>query len=706
MITDSFKAKPIKDTDMKNQYFKRTIYKYGICLLLAAISTQSCTKLDEFNPAALSEQNVLTNFAGWKAYQTNCYTGLFGSLIGLQYGLVSETGTDLWTFSFNNHNQYKDVMAYEAFTTSSGIIKNVWDFAWGSIAACNKTIALSTQLTDAAPNAADIKTLVAETRCLRAYYYSVIVTHFGSVPLILTDDPAKSLAPVRTPVPQIYTQIIADLTSAATDLGVAPYQNSGARVTKKAALGLLARVYAQGAGEGLSENGKSYWQRAKEVADDLITNKGSYNANMYADFAQVFASANNRTNTEALFTAYGLNPYDPSYDAFTGNSKPNFYLHFYPKLDDAFGTADLFKRSVNSNTSNGYYGRLNQQFVAPTKYLINCFNAAYDKRWENTFVTAFANYSGAQAISSLGSGAPSPASVTYAAASVTLTAAICTKYGIDPSHVGQVIYPYADVNAKNASANATWQYIPSIWAKGDHSGNIANLTTIANANVHPYPLAQDEDRFFVYLSKDPLTATDKAARRYVTVNIDDLFDPSDPTGSTYKAVTSSNGLPATGALANMFPAMMKFNHNFDGGWLGGNFQQKLGNIMIMRMAEVYLIDAEATLHTGGSGATAAGYLNVLRQRACRNAADFNTTTGMQLTTATMNDVFDEYARELCGEFSRWALLKREKAFEARLATYNATAAANFNPAIHYNRPIPFSFLGQITNANDFGTNGY
>jgi hypothetical protein len=223
--------------------------------------------------------------------------------------------------------------------------------------------------------------------------------------------------------------------------------------------------------------------------------------------------------------------------------------------------------------------------------------------------------------------------------------------------------------------------------------------------VHPYPLAADEDRFFVYLSKDPLTAADKKARRYVTVNIDDLFDPSDATGSTYKAVTSTNGLPNT-ALANLFPAMMKFNHNFDGGWLGGNFQQKLGNIMIMRMAEVYLIAAEAAMHTGDGGGAAAQYLNVLRQRACRNPADFNAGTGMMLTSATINDVFDEYARELCGEYSRWALLKREKAFQSRLATYNATAAVNFNPAIHYNRPIPFGFLSQINNASDFGSNGY
>jgi hypothetical protein len=478
-------------------------------------------------------------------------------------------------------------------------------------------------------------------------------------------------------------------------------------VTKKAALGLLARVYAQGAGEGLSEGGKSYWLRAKEVADSLINGMGSYGVSMYDDFAKVFASANNRNNTEALFTAYGLNPYSDSYDYATGNTKPNLYLHYYPKLDDAFGTSDIFKRSVNSNTSNAYYGRLNQQFIAPTKYLINCFDAKYDKRWEQSFVTAFTNYSGVQAIASLGTGVPAPANVTYGAATITLTAAMCTKYGIDASHVGEKIYPYVDVNARNASKNATWQYIPKVWDKGVYTGATAALKDVANANVHPYPLAADEDRFIAYLSKEPLSAADKKLRRYVTVNIDDLFDlAADPTGSTYKSVTSTNGLTPS-SVANLFPALAKFNNNFDGGWLGGNFQQKLGNIMIMRMAEVYLIAAEAALHVnGGDGAAAAQYLNVLRKRACRNSADFNGGTGMQLTSATMNDVFDEYARELCGEYSRWALLKRNKAFETRLPSYNKVAAVNFIPSRHYNRPIPFTFLNQINNANEFGTNGY
>ena len=680
---------------------KKILYTCTVILSIGCCIS-SCS-LQEYNPVSLSEESAVRTFDGWKAYQSNCYTGLWGSLIGLQYGIVSEAGTDLWTFPYNNHNQYKDVLAYEEFTNSSGVVRNVWDFGWGSIKDCNKTIELSTKLINGNPD--DVKILVAEAQLLRGYYYSVLVAQYGNVPLITVDDPVKNLSPKRNSVPEIYAQIISDLRSAFQALPVTPFEGNPQRVTKKSALGLLARVYAQGAGENLSEGGKTYWVRAREVADSLINNMGAYNAVLYDDFSKVFSAANNRNNAEALFTAYGLNPYNPSYDYFTGAGKPNLYLHYYPKFDDAFGTADVFKRSVNANTSNAYYGRLNQQFIAPTKYLVNCFNAKFDKRWEGTFVTAFTNYSGVQAISSLGSGVPAPANVTYAAATVTLTAAMCTKYGIDASHVGEKIYPYTDVNARNASPNATWQYIPMIWDKGVYTGATSALKTVSNANEHPYPLAADEDRFFAYLSKDPLSATEKKARRYITVNIDDLFDPSDPTGSTYKSVTSTNGFTPS-SIANLFPAMSKFNHNFDGGWLGGNFQQKLGNIMIMRTAEVYLIAAEATLKANGDGAAAAKYLNELRKRACRNIADFNVGTGMQLGTATMNDVFDEYARELCGEFSRWALLKRQKAFETRLQTYNKTAFMNFVPAKHYNRPIPFNFLNQINNADEFGTNGY
>src|SRR5215207_1025849 len=151
-----------KNKHMKTHVIKRIFYTCGLSLVIA-LCVPSCS-LQEFNPTSLSEENVLRNFNGWKAYQANIYTGLWGSLIGMPYGIVSEVGTDLWTFPYGNHNQYRDVMAYEEFTTNSGIVRNTWDFAWGSIKDCNKTIELSTKLVDG--NANDIKILVAEAQLL------------------------------------------------------------------------------------------------------------------------------------------------------------------------------------------------------------------------------------------------------------------------------------------------------------------------------------------------------------------------------------------------------------------------------------------------------------------------------------------------------------------------------------------------------------
>ena len=124
-------------------------------------------------------------------------------------------------------------------------------------------------------------------------------------------------------------------------------------------------------------------------------------------------------------------------------------------------------------------------------------------------------------------------------------------------------------------------------------------------------------------------------------------------------------------------------------------------MFIMRMAEVYLLAAEAEQQLG-NGSKAADYLNALRKRAARPGAAEST---WRLATASEDDIFDEYARELCGEFTRWALLKRHNAFETRLAKYNVRAAKSFKKHM-YNRPIAWDFLETILNKDEYGDNGY
>lgn len=150
-----------------------------------------------------------------------------------------------------------------------------------------------------------------------------------------------------------------------------------------------------------------------------------------------------------------------------------------------------------------------------------------------------------------------------------------------------------------------------------------------------------------------------------------------------------------------YPCLNKFIWSYEGVYYGSNLQIRNGDIFVMRMAEVYLIAAEAEQHLG-NGTKAAGYLNTLRARAARTGAS---ESSYKLTTVTEEDIYDEYARELCGEHSRWALLQRHQAFSTRLAKYNKRAASSFKS---YNiwRPISQTFLQQIDNAEEYGDNGY
>ena len=645
---------------------------YNILLILFAVSALYSCSLDEYNPSEVTGDETLATYSGWKGMVNYCYTPLYDQIFSASdYLFAAEAGTDTWLAAYNKTNT-EALFYYEGLTTSTNATNKLFKQAYAMINTCNAVINRAENVVDG--DASKIKVLVGEAHMLRAYYYLVLVTQYGPVTLTLEEATNPILTPQRNTVEEIYAQIVSDLKIAAQNLNVDPLDDNYARATKKGALGLLARAYAQGAGEGLSEDGTSYWQRAKEVAEDLINNMGSYGAYMYDDVADVWAHANNRNNKEALFTASGPQAGTEAFlnGAYTANKLFTFTFANPNKLSDIYSTSDK---------ANYFYGRVNNNLLAPSKYLIDCFSD-YDKRWENSFVTAFSEFSMVQ-----------PAWGTYNSKVLTLTEAMCTKYGINKKFVGNKIYPYVDVNAENVG-NGGNQYIASVWPKGVHDGDITKLEKPKNAYVHPYPLAADEDRFIVYLSKRPLTAEEKAERAYFCVNIDDMFDSE----LKYKS-SSFDGTESY----QLFPSLSKFNWSYKGLNYGSNLQCKTGDMFIMRMAEVYLIAAEANQQLGNES-KAAEHLNVLRKRACRDAGDFD--SHMKLTTATEDDILDEYARELCGEFNRWAILKRHKGFETRLAKYNKRAAQSFKANIHYLRPISYDFLNQIDNAAEYGTNGY
>lgn len=673
------------------------LFVFAACV---SLSLNSCD-LDEDNPSA--GDATLNAFEAWSGLQTYCYGPLNDELYTASDWLyLSETGTDIW-LSKSNGDGYKQVFNYEDMTSSQNTLQKVFLQCYSLISSCNTVINTANNLRDGDPET--VKILVAETKVLRALYYSILVSHYGPVTLNTSNSASLTgeinLYPKRNSEKEIYDQIIKDLTEAADVLPVEPYQQNNARMTKKSAKGLLARVYAQRAGLGQSKYGdaQQYWKLAAQTAEDLITNASQYGAYLYPDIADMWSDANNRTNREALIIAAGPDANQAAWQ----------YMQKRNKLS-AYSTGGSYSDFFNSNHKPGdkqsyFYGRLNSQNWMPSRYLMYCFNPEWDRRWEYSFTYAWSEFSMVQ-----------PGWVAYKGGTKELTETICTKYGIDASHIGQTLYPYADCDAI-ASTYAGNQYVAKVWPKGDHSGDKSKLLTVAPTSAEcgtagytettkayavNYPIATDDDRFNTVFVHQPLA--DKTECPYAVVVLKDLYGENGlPYGNTSNGSEGKNP-PNIGngtTSNNACPGLIKFNWSYNGFFVGSNLQVKTGNMFIMRMAEVYLLAAEAEQQLG-NGSKAADYLNALRKRAARPGAAEST---WRLATASEDDIFDEYARELCGEFTRWALLKRHNAFETRLAKYNVRAAKSFKKHM-YNRPIAWDFLETILNKDEYGDNGY
>jgi len=172
------------------------------------------------------------------------------------------------------------------------------------------------------------------------------------------------------------------------------------------------------------------------------------------------------------------------------------------------------------------------------------------------------------------------------------------------------------------------------------------------------------------------------------------------TPSIYDKGTTVNGRPGWLPLWKYFES-----YNTDNG-------SGTRDMFYMRLAGTYLLSAEAHLKAGNATKAAERYTAV-RARSIdisKNPAGVD-PDARTASNITIDDILDERARELAGEYHRWFDLKRTKTLYERVIKYNLKAnkagnLANDNANIYYLRPIPTTELERVTNPDFIQNQGY
>jgi hypothetical protein len=272
-------------------------------VLIIGIGFASC-KRDLNTPLDTVTQ---TAAAGSPSYLKSIVLGTYTQLQGLTANnamlLTSEETTDALIVPGRIGGDWADGGVWQqlwlhTYPPSHGNISGAWDNAYNTIGAINITIGLLQGL----PQTSATTYSIAEMKTLRAYFYFLLLTNYGNIPLITSSNTDASTVKTSSAA-TVYAFLVNDLKTSGAILSsnipaVDPSQYG--RLNKWGAYFLLAKLYLnQNVITGSTDN--SGYQMCSAYCDSIMKAGYSLTPNFLDNF-----SSNNTGSPENIFVI----PYD------------------------------------------------------------------------------------------------------------------------------------------------------------------------------------------------------------------------------------------------------------------------------------------------------------------------------------------------------------------------------------------------------------
>lgn len=289
-----------------------------LCGVLCLGALSACSEeMDYHEYNNYDEDFVKLNFGNVGGLITNIYSDL-DTDFGFYSGAVLGAATDEAEYAYSGG-------AIETFYNGNWSPVNTPAGAWSScyraISNCNLYLERFTGLTfpelemnaDYKPQMYRYNNYRYEVRCLRAYYYFLLVRQYGDVPFsdhVLTADESNALP--RTPAQDIFDYIIAEC-DAVKDSIIADYANLPAdvalpaespetgRVNRLTVLALKARAALYAASPLFNPTGdKELWHRAALANKELLDAADAAKMKLIDDYAKLWTKNNYKDATSEI----------------------------------------------------------------------------------------------------------------------------------------------------------------------------------------------------------------------------------------------------------------------------------------------------------------------------------------------------------------------------------------------------------------------